>query len=96
MKHSGLHYTLSGPTFLSACPPQSCLPAASGSQHLASWPPSAQLAPAPGAPERMYACGGGLLAAQKLPREITPVNLEELRRVKQALVELESKAENLR
>ncbi|GAB4819983.1 hypothetical protein N2152v2_007029 [Parachlorella kessleri] len=33
---------------------------------------------------------------QKLPREITPVNLEELRRVKQALVELESKAENLR
>lgn len=33
---------------------------------------------------------------QKLPREITPVNLEELRRVKQMLVELESKAENLR
>jgi hypothetical protein len=33
---------------------------------------------------------------QKLPREITPVNLEELRRVKQLLVELESKAENLR
>lgn len=33
---------------------------------------------------------------QKLPREITPVNLEELRRVKQMLVELESKAENMR
>ena len=33
---------------------------------------------------------------QRLPREITPVNLEELRRVKQLLVELESKAENLR
>lgn len=33
---------------------------------------------------------------QKLPREITPVNLEELRRVKQLLVELESKAENMR
>ena len=31
-----------------------------------------------------------------LPRDITPVNLEELRRVKQALVELESKADNLR
>lgn len=33
---------------------------------------------------------------QKLPREITPVNLEELRRVKQLLVELESKAETMR
>lgn len=33
---------------------------------------------------------------QKLPREITPVNLEELRRVKQLLVELESKAEGYR
>ncbi len=32
----------------------------------------------------------------KLPREINPVNLEELRRVKQALVELESKADQLR
>jgi len=32
----------------------------------------------------------------KLPREITPQNLEELRRVKQALVELESKADQLR
>ena len=32
----------------------------------------------------------------KLPKEITPVNLEELRRVKQALVELESKADQLR
>ena len=31
-----------------------------------------------------------------LPRNITPVNLEELRRVKSALVELESKADNLR
>lgn len=31
-----------------------------------------------------------------LPAEITPVNLEELRRVKQALVELESKADQLR
>ena len=31
-----------------------------------------------------------------LPRDITPVNLEELRRVKQLLVELESKADNLR
>ena len=31
-----------------------------------------------------------------LPRNITPVNLEELRRVKQALVELESKADNYR
>lgn len=31
-----------------------------------------------------------------LPSEITPVNLEELRRVKQALVELESKADALR
>ncbi len=31
-----------------------------------------------------------------LPRDITPVNLEELRRVKQCLVELESKADNLR
>ena len=26
------------------------------------------------------------------PRDVTPVNLEELRRVKQALVELESRA----
>ena len=33
---------------------------------------------------------------KKLPREITPVNLEELRRVKQALVEVESKADQLR
>jgi hypothetical protein len=33
---------------------------------------------------------------QKLPREITPANLEELRRVKQLLVELESKADGLR
>ena len=32
----------------------------------------------------------------KLPQNITPVNLEELRRVKQQLVELESKADNLR
>lgn len=32
----------------------------------------------------------------KLPKEITPVNLEELRRVKQALVELESRADQLR
>lgn len=32
---------------------------------------------------------------QKLPREITPKNLEELRRVKQLLVELESKAANI-
>ncbi len=31
-----------------------------------------------------------------LPREVTPVNLEELRRVKQLLVELESKADLLR
>jgi hypothetical protein len=29
---------------------------------------------------------------QKLPRDINPVNLEELRRIKQALVELENKA----
>jgi hypothetical protein len=28
---------------------------------------------------------------QKLPRDINPVNLEELRRIKQALVELENK-----
>lgn len=33
---------------------------------------------------------------QRLPRDITPVNLEELRRVKQSLVELESKADTLR
>ena len=33
---------------------------------------------------------------QRLPRDITPVNLEELRRVKQTLVELESKADTLR
>lgn len=32
----------------------------------------------------------------KLPREINPVNLEELRRIKQALVELENKADGLR
>ena len=32
----------------------------------------------------------------KLPKDITPVNLEELRRVKQVLVELESKADQLR
>ncbi|GLI68861.1 hypothetical protein VaNZ11_013406 [Volvox africanus] len=32
----------------------------------------------------------------KLPGDITPVNLEELRRVKQALVELEDKADTLR
>ncbi|KAG2442877.1 hypothetical protein HXX76_002956 [Chlamydomonas incerta] len=32
----------------------------------------------------------------KLPGDITPVNLEELRRVKQALVELENKADTLR
>lgn len=31
-----------------------------------------------------------------LPKDITPVNLEELRRVKQLLVELESKADTLR
>lgn len=31
-----------------------------------------------------------------LPKDITPVNLEELRRVKQVLVELESKADTLR
>ena len=31
-----------------------------------------------------------------LPRDVTPVNLEELRRVKQLLVELESKADLLR
>lgn len=31
-----------------------------------------------------------------LPKEVTPVNLEELRRVKQLLVELESKADLLR
>ena len=30
-----------------------------------------------------------------LPKDITPVNLEELRRVKQQLVELQSKAENI-
>jgi hypothetical protein len=28
---------------------------------------------------------------QKLPRDINPVNLEELRRIKQTLVELENK-----
>ena len=33
---------------------------------------------------------------QALPSEVTPVNLEELRRVKQALVELESRADTLR
>ena len=33
---------------------------------------------------------------QKLPSNITPVNLEELRRVKQQLVELESRADQLR
>lgn len=33
---------------------------------------------------------------QKLPRDINPVNLEELRRIKQALVELENKADMLR
>lgn len=32
----------------------------------------------------------------KLPQQITPVNLEELRRVKQALVELENRADMLR
>lgn len=32
----------------------------------------------------------------KLPRYITPVNLEELRRIKSALVELEDKADSLR
>lgn len=32
----------------------------------------------------------------KLPSDITPVNLEELRRVKQALVELENKSDTLR
>lgn len=32
---------------------------------------------------------------QKLPKEITPKNLEELRRVKQLLVELESKSANI-
>ena len=32
---------------------------------------------------------------QMLPKDITPINLEELRRVKQQLVELESKAENI-
>lgn len=32
----------------------------------------------------------------KLPGDINPVNLEELRRVKQALVELEDKADTLR
>lgn len=32
----------------------------------------------------------------KLPGEINPANLEELRRVKQALVELEPKADTLR
>lgn len=32
---------------------------------------------------------------QMLPKNITPVNLEELRRVKQQLVELESRAENI-
>ena len=33
---------------------------------------------------------------QMLPRDVTPVNLEELRRVKQALVELESRGDSLR
>eukprot|EP00878_Enallax_costatus_P009886 GHUV01010323.1.p1 GENE.GHUV01010323.1~~GHUV01010323.1.p1 ORF type:complete len:671 (+),score=155.93 GHUV01010323.1:200-2212(+) len=33
---------------------------------------------------------------QKLPRDINPVNLEELRRIKQTLVELENKADTLR
>jgi len=33
---------------------------------------------------------------QKLPKEITPLNLEELRKVKQILVQLESRAEALR
>ena len=32
----------------------------------------------------------------KLPRDINPVNLEELRRIKQALIELESKADAVR
>ena len=32
---------------------------------------------------------------QMLPKNITPVNLEELRRVKQQMVELESRAENI-
>ena len=32
----------------------------------------------------------------KLPRDINPVNLEELRRVKSALVELENKADTVR
>jgi hypothetical protein len=31
---------------------------------------------------------------QKLPRDINPVNLEELRRIKQTLVELENKVGN--
>ena len=34
------------------------------------------------------------IVLQMLPKDITPVNLEELRRVKQQLVELQSKAEN--
>ena len=34
--------------------------------------------------------------AQMLPRNVTPVNLEVLRRLKLALVELESKAASLR
>eukprot|EP01025_Chloroclados_australasicus_P014665 TRINITY_DN16890_c1_g1_i3.p1 TRINITY_DN16890_c1_g1~~TRINITY_DN16890_c1_g1_i3.p1 ORF type:complete len:546 (-),score=69.89 TRINITY_DN16890_c1_g1_i3:727-2364(-) len=33
---------------------------------------------------------------QKLPRQINPVNLEELRRIKQVLVELKTKADSLR
>jgi hypothetical protein len=33
---------------------------------------------------------------QRLPGDINPVSLEELRRVKAALVELEDKADNLR
>jgi hypothetical protein len=32
---------------------------------------------------------------QKLPRDINPVNLEELRRIKQTLVELENKVHRL-
>lgn len=35
------------------------------------------------------------IVLQMLPKDITPVNLEELRRVKQQLVELQSKAENI-
>ena len=36
------------------------------------------------------------LLLTKLPRDISPVNLEELRRVKGTLVELEQKADTLR